>query len=101
MAPAPNLYIEGDFTSLDVQKIQKHMKSGSQRAAGEFVQRQATWPEKVLSSTAPGYKSATHAALSFPELIDGLISKVLIESTPDTLDRRIANKLSYIRELTT
>ena len=42
-----------------------------------------------------------HDTLSFPELIDGLISKVLIESTPDTLDRRIANKISYIRELTT
>ena len=36
VAPAPNLYIEGDPTSLDVQKIQKHMKSGSQRVAGEF-----------------------------------------------------------------
>ena len=31
VAPAPNLYIEGDPTSLDVQKIQKHMKSGSPR----------------------------------------------------------------------
>ena len=77
------------------------MKSGSLRTAGKFVQRQATWPEKVLSSTAPGYKSATHATLTFPELVGGLITKVLVESTPDNLDRVVANKLSYIRELTT
>ena len=36
-----------------------------------------------------------------PELFDGLITKVLIESTPDTLDKDIANKLLYIREITT
>jgi hypothetical protein len=101
VAPAPNLVIEGDPTSLDVQKIQKHMKSGSFRVAGEFVQRQTTWPEKLLSSTAPGFKTATHATMSFPELIDGLIAKVLVEAKPDVLDRVVANKLSYIRELTT
>ena len=31
VAPAPNLVIEGNRTVLDVQKLQKHMKSGSKR----------------------------------------------------------------------
>ena len=77
------------------------MKSGSLCTPGEFVERQATWPEKVLSSCAPGFKTAKYDTLSFPELIDGLITKVLVESTSATLDDEIANKLCYIRELTT
>merc|ERR1712237_95102 len=48
VAPPPNLVIEGNRTCLEVQKLQKHMKSGSKRTQGEFVQRQATWPEQLL-----------------------------------------------------
>ena len=52
---ADRLFIEEDPTSLDVQKITKHMKSGSKRKTGEFVQRHATWPEQLLDPGAPGF----------------------------------------------
>ena len=64
VAPPPNLFLEDDRTSLDVQKLTKHMKSGSKIKAGDFVQRQDTWLEKLLSNTAPGFPKAEYEDLS-------------------------------------
>ena len=97
VAPPPNLVLEGDRTSIAVQKLQKHMKSGSLRTPGEFVNRQATWPEQLLSPNAPNHGKLVYDNLSFTELMEGLLSKVLIETHP--IDDEIANKLCYIREL--
>ena len=101
LAPAPNLSIEGDLTSLDTQKLHKHMMSGANRKPGQFVQRQMTWPEQCLSSHAPGCGKSTYKNLSFPELVDGFIGKALMETDHDTLDMELANKLCFLRELAT
>ena len=100
LAPAPNMVVEGDRTNVDYQKVQKYMKSGSKRGAGEFVERQTNWPEEFLAATAPSASKPEHDKLSFPELIDGMLGKVLSEIRPEKLDLEVANKLSYIKELT-
>ena len=97
VAPPPTLVLEGDQTSLDVHKLSKHMKSGSKRTAGEFVQRQAIWPEQLLAPTAPNHGKLDHDILSFTELMDGFLGKVMVETSP--LNTEVANKLSYMREL--
>ena len=101
LAPSPNLSIEGDLTSLDTKKLHKHMMSGASRKPGQFVQRQMTWPEECLSAQAPGVGKSTYKQLSFPELVDGFLGKALMETNPDNLDMELANKLSFLRELTT
>ena len=97
VAPPPTMVLEGDQTSLDVHKLTKHMKSGSKRTVGEFVQRQAIWPEQLLAPTAPNHGKLDHDVLSFPELMDGLLGKIMVETSP--LNTEVANKLSYMREI--
>ena len=80
LAPMPNMVVEGDPSKLDYQKVSKYMKSGAKRVAGEFVERQTTWPEKCLAPSAPGYNKSTHAQLTLPELIEGMIAKTLMET---------------------
>ena len=99
LAPQPNLRICGDSTDIDIQKVRKHMKSGAKRNSGEFVTRQATWPEKMLSLNAPGRGKKEHNDLTFAEFIDGMIAKFLTETEADVLDRDLSNKLTYLREL--
>lgn len=99
LAPQPNLRICGDSTDIDIQKVRKHMKSGAKRNSGEFVTRQATWPEKMLSLNAPGRGKKVHNDLTFAEFIDGMIAKFLTETEADILDRDLSNKLTYLREL--
>ena len=101
LAPTPNLSIEGDLTSLDTQKLHKHMTSGANRKPGQFVQRQMTWPEQCLSAQAPGKDKSTFKNLSFPELVDGFIGKALMETDHEKLDMELANKLSFLREMAT
>ena len=75
------------------------MKSGAKRTTGEFVTRQAYWPEQCLSMNAPGYKKKEHNELTFAEFIDGMLAKFLTETDPADLDRDLSNKLTYLREL--
>ena len=42
LAPMPNMFVEGDQTNLDYQKVSKYMKSAAKRTHGEFVERQPT-----------------------------------------------------------
>ena len=100
LAPAPNMIVEGDPTNIDYTKVSKHMKSGSKRGIGEFVERQTTWPQQCLSPSAPTAGKPDHEKLSFPELIDGFIGKILTETPSGNLDTEVANKLSYLKELT-
>ena len=100
IAPVPNMVVEGDPTNIDYQKIGKYMKSGSKRGIGEFVERQTTWPQQCLSPSAPTAAKPDHEKLSFPELIDGFIGKILTETPSGNLDIEVANKLSYLKELT-
>ena len=101
LAPPPNLAIEGDMTSLDTQKLHKHMMSGANRKPGQFVTRQMTWPNQCLSAQAPGVGKSTYLQLSFTELVDGFIGKALMETDQDNLDMELANKLTFLRELAT
>ena len=101
LAPPPNLVIEGDLTSLDTQKLQKHMMSGALRKPGQFVQRQMLWPEQCLSASAPGKGKSSYKQLTFPELVDGFIGKALMETNQDNLDTELANKLCFLREVAT
>ena len=100
LAPAPNMVVEGDPTNIDYTKVSKHMKSGSKRGVGEFVERQTTWPQQCLTPSAPTASKPDHEKLSFPELIDGFIGKILTETPSGNLDIEVANKLSYLKELT-
>ena len=97
VAPTPNMMIEGDPTSLDVQKITKHIKSGCKHTPGEFLHRQATCPEKLLSANAPNFGKLDHDILAFDELMDGMLAKLAVETQP--LNLEVENKLSYMREL--
>ena len=99
LAPMPNMVVEGDPSQLDYQKVSKYMKSGAKRVAGEFVERQTTWPEKCLAPSAPGYNKSTHAQLTLPELIEGMIAKTLMETPSAALNPELANRFSYIKEL--
>ena len=99
LAPPPNMVVEGDPTNLDYQKVSKYMKSGSRRANGEFVERQTTWPEECLAPSAPSAASPAHDKLSFVELMDGFLGKILTETPSGNLDIVVANKLSYLKEL--
>ena len=74
------------------------MKSGSRRANGEFVEGQTTWPEESLAPSAPSAASPAHDNLSFVELIDGFLGKILTETPSGNLDTVVANKLSYLKE---
>ena len=100
LAPPPNMVVEGDPTNIDYQKVSKYMKSGSKRLNGDFVERQTTWPEQCLAPSAPSAANPSHDKLSFPELIDGFLGKILTETAPGNLDTEVANKLSYLKELT-
>ena len=73
------------------------MKSGCKRTPGEFVQRQATWPEQLLSANAPHFGVLDHDVLTFEELMDGMLTKIAVETKP--LNPEVANKLSYMKEL--
>ena len=61
------------------------------------MQSQYTWPEQLLSPNAPNHGKLDYDSLSFLELMDGMLSKVMVETQP--MDTEVANKLSYIREL--
>ena len=91
--------ISGNSSEIDIQKVRKHMKSGKKRTTGEFVTRQATWPEQMLSLNAPGFKKKEHHELTFAEFIDGMLAKFLTETLPQDLDSDLSNKLIYLREL--
>ena len=73
------------------------MKSGCKRTQGEFVQRQATWPEQLLAPNAPNFGKLDHDILSFYELMDGMLAMVMVATQP--LNPEVANKLSYMKEL--
>ena len=99
LAPAPNLEIIGDPTDLDYKKIHKHMQSGSKRSVGQFVSRQANWPEEFLSNNAPGKDKTEFKNLTFIEFIDGMLAKCMLETPNSRMDDELANKLHFLREV--
>ena len=100
LAPPPNMVVEGNPANIDYQKVSKYRKSDSKRLNGDFVERQTTWHEQCLAPSAPSAANSSHDKLSFPELIDGFLGKILTETSSGNLDIEVANKLCYLKELT-
>ena len=100
LAPTPNFVIEGDPNNIDFKKMHKHMQSGSKRQLGQFVQRQVNWPEEFLSNSCPGKGKTEFDKLSFVEFIDGMLAKCMMETPPERMDDVLANKLTFLREVT-
>ena len=95
----PVFEVSGDLEGVDMSKMQKIMTSGQDQVGVGLVFRQARWPHRMLQPEVPGFDKTPHSNLSFHMLMNGLLSKLLVETPAAKLDRELANKIMFAQFL--
>ena len=93
--PPPIMQIEGDVSNLDMSKLKKKMFSGENSSGGSGVIKEQSWPHHLLSRTQCPNNPQKNASMTILHFFSGMINKILIESTPNSLPLTHQNKLMY------
>ena len=95
----PVFEIDGDIESTDVSKMRKILHAGHDKVGAGLVLRQSIWPHRLMQATVPGYDSTEHKDLTFHQFINGMLTKILSETSEERMDPAMSNKFSFLQFL--
>ena len=98
---SPVFEVQGDLVGVDMSKLRKVMTPGDDQVGAGLVFRQIRWPHKMLQPEVPGFDTTAHKDLTFHQLMNGMLSKILTETPAARLDKELSNKLAFTQFLVT
>ena len=96
----PVYEVNSDMIGVEMHKIRKIMTPGDDEVGAGLVFRKMRWPHNMLQPGIPGFDVTAHKDLSYHQLMNGLLSKMLAETLPNQLDPELASKLHFTQFLT-
>ena len=83
-----------------MHKLRKVMTPGDDEVGAGLVFRKMRWPHNMLQPGIPGFDVTAHKDLSYHQLMNGLLSKMLAETPAAQLHPELASKLHFSQFLT-
>ena len=91
----PTYEVSGDLIGVEMHKLRKIMTPGDDEVGAGLVFRKMRWPHNMLQPGIPGFDTVAHKDLSYHQLMNGLLSKMLAETPVDNLDPVLASQLHF------
>ena len=96
----PVYEVSSDLVGVEMHKFRKFMTPGDDEIGAGLVFRKARWPHQMLQPGIPGFDVVAHKDLSYHQLMNGLLSKMLAETSPTQLSPELASKIHFAQFLT-
>ena len=96
----PVYEVSSDLLGVEMHKYRKFMTPGDDEIGAGLVFRKARWPHNMLQPGIPGFDVVAHKDLSYHQLMNGLLSKMLAETAPTQLSPELASKIHFAQFLT-
>ena len=94
----PTFHVDGNLENCgDLSKLRKILTPGHDAAGAGLVLRQTRWPHQLLQPSVPGFLTVKHKEMSFHQLMNGTVSKLLIETPKHEMSAELSNKLSFLQ----
>ena len=94
----PTFRVDGNLENCgDLSKLRKILTPGHDAAGAGLVLRQTRWPHQLLQPSVPGFLTVKHKEMSFHQLMNGTVSKLLIETPKQDMSLELSNKLSFLQ----
>ena len=96
----PVYEVSSDLVGVEMHKFRKFMTPGDDEIGAGLVFRKARWPHNMLQPGIPGFDVVAHKDLSYHQLMNGLLSKMLAETPATQLSPELASKIHFAQFLT-